>query len=86
VQERRYITLDGRIDNALARAKQLGHNAIRVGDNHYRVYSASEPGVKYDIWVTSSGLACNCKAGHYGKPCKHAAKVAIRLQREGVKV
>lgn len=80
---RRYVTDDGRVLNALDRARNLHHYARLVGPNHYRVYSENESGTSYDVLVTASGLRCNCKAGHYAKPCKHAAKVGLRLQREG---
>lgn len=82
---KRYVTEEGRIQNALDRALTLGHYARRVTDNHYRVYSASNDGSQYDVFVTGSGLRCNCKAGQFHKPCKHVARVALRLNREGDK-
>lgn len=79
----RRITDDGRLLNAIDRAKNLGHYARKVSDNHYVVYSQNNDGAQYDVLVTASGLRCNCKAGQYGKVCKHAAKVGARLNREG---
>lgn len=78
----RRITDDGRLLNALDRARDLGHYARKVNDTHFVVYSASNDGTQYDVFVTSSGLKCNCKAAQFGKVCKHAAKVGLRLNRE----
>ncbi len=78
----RRITDDGRLLNALDRARDLGHNARRINDNHFVVYSASNDGSQYDVFVTNSGLKCSCKAGQFSRVCKHAAKVGLRLQRE----
>jgi hypothetical protein len=80
---KRYVTDEGRILNALDRARDLGHYARKVNDNHYRVYSAQNDGTEYDVFVTSSGLRCSCKSGQFGKVCKHLAKVGLRLNREG---
>ena len=82
-QPKRYITDEGRIQNAIERAHNLGHYARKVSDTHYRVYSENHDGSQYDVRVTCSGLVCNCKAAQFGKVCKHAARVALRLQREG---
>lgn len=82
---RRYVTEDGRLLRAIDRAHALRHYARKVSDSLYRVYSESEPGQQYEIRVTPYGLKCNCKAGYYGKPCKHAARVALRLARNGGK-
>jgi hypothetical protein len=81
-QERRYVTFEEREQRALERARSLGHYARKVSDTHFRVYSEQPGGGQYDVLLTCSGPKCNCKAGQWGKPCKHAARVALRLQRE----
>ena len=82
---KRNVTEEGRVQNALDRARDLNHYARKVSANHYRVYSASNDSSQYDVFVTGSDLRCNCKAGQYLKPCKHVARVALRLNREGDK-
>lgn len=79
----RRTTLDGRILNSLDRARNLHHYARLVSPGHWLVYSASNDGTAYDVCLTASGLRCNCKSGQWGKPCKHAARVGMRLNREG---
>ena len=81
-QERRYVTEEERVERAYQRAKVCPHKAWYVSPGHYEVISTSDPSKRYDIRVTGSGLRCTCKAASYGKPCDHAAKVALRLQRE----
>lgn len=80
-----------RVERALARARSKNYRARtwRVGRDHWRVASQSTKGLTYDVTVWSYGycygvhpahLACNCAASG---PCKHGAKVALRLEREG---
>lgn len=81
---KRYATIESRIENAVNRAQhELGHYARRITATHYVVYSQQNDGTEYHVHLTASGLRCSCKAAQFGKPCKHAARVGLRLQREG---
>lgn len=79
-----------RVQSALTRARSRSYKARtwQMGRNHWRVASQTERGKSYDVTVWYAGycygvhparLACNCQSTG---PCKHAAKVALRLQRE----
>lgn len=76
------------------RAHLLGHNS-RFDCDVYSVYSSQSDRVTYTLKVyahpTPNAYAylppygyilCDCQAGGGGAPCYHAAKVALRIQRE----
>jgi hypothetical protein len=78
------------IQRALGRARSSEYRARtwQMGRNHWRVASQTVKGKSYDVTVYRYGycygvhpayLNCSCKS--WG-PCKHAAKVALRLARE----
>lgn len=73
-------------------AIEKGHKAVREPDGTYSVWSDSEP-AKYSVEaIDYAGLLqtkCNCKGGQKKRwskmiPCWHGAKVARRLEREGL--
>lgn len=81
-----------RVQRALARARMWNAKSWRMGPGTYRVASATEVGKAYDVTVRSYGvnygicferLCCQCEAGLKKQPCRHGAKVALRLEREG---
>lgn len=80
--ERRYTTYEGRICNALDKARRLRHNAIRLSKYTYVVKSQREGHPAHVIEVTEHGLQCDCEAAQNDMPCCHAAAVALRLERE----
>lgn len=42
-----------------------------------RVPSSTDPTVKYMVVVNPSGvITCNCPAGWYRRPCRHARAIA----------
>jgi hypothetical protein len=81
-QERRYVTYDGREENALDKAARLRARAVQIGPYAYQVKSSRAGHEPHVIEVTASGLVCDCEAGFSGNPCFHAATVAKRLWRE----
>jgi hypothetical protein len=71
------------IDKAVERARELRRYARQVSPTHYIVKSQDKPGVRYHVYLLDGGyLQCTCPAGDWGRPCKHAARVALRRQRE----
>jgi hypothetical protein len=74
--------LDIRYERAYDRARASSRRVWWMGLYHYRVASFTMPGIAYDIHITRRGLICNCPAGQAKQPCKHAALVSLRLQRE----
>lgn len=81
-----------RVQRALARARMWNAKSWKMGRGWYRVKSATETGSHYEVTIHSHGvgygvtphhLCCNCAAGVSGQPCRHGAKVALRLEREG---
>lgn len=79
---RRYTTLDGRINNALDKSRQLRREAVRLGEFTYKVCSQREGHNPHYVEVTEHGLLCDCESAQYNQPCFHAAAVARRLERE----
>jgi hypothetical protein len=80
-----------RVQRALARARMWNAKSWKIARGTYRVKSATEKGKGYDVTVRSYGvfygicferLCCTCEAGLKGLPCRHGAKVALRLERE----
>jgi len=76
------MSFEERLRRAVVRGKYLPHKAWRVTDWLYVVRSEKRPGVWYEVRVTPAGLSCGCEAGSFGNPCKHAARVWLRLLRE----
>ena len=74
-------SLEARQRRALARAFSWGLQAeVRPVDRrHWRVPSIREPGLLYDVALTTRDgrehLACSCPAGVADMPCAHAAAV-----------
>lgn len=73
------------------RAVEEGHHARRLADGRLRVVSHEEPDVAYYLgWTLPRGgvlhVSCTCPSGEHRAylpvPCKHAALVARRLERE----
>ena len=77
----RHVTDDGRIVRAYDRARTYPHNAIKRGAGVYSVKSEHDPRIAYTVQEVNGDLVCNCRAAQYGKPCKHAARVAMRIAR-----
>jgi hypothetical protein len=49
----------------------------------FTVPSATQHGVAYKVHVSPTGhLVCNCRAGSYGRPCRHKREVQRRLAAE----
>lgn len=79
---------------AEVRAVEEGHQARLAADGRsFRIVSDTRPGVVYSVCPfatdTEVGWECDCPAGRSrivwsGAPCKHAARVAERLVREGL--
>ena len=75
------------------RAVEEGHRAFVQSNGSFRVVSDTKPDTSYNVtyWgVAHIGLIhfhCTCPAGvnrpHIPVPCKHAALVGRRLEREG---
>jgi hypothetical protein len=79
----RYANWQQRIELALQHAREMGRYARQVSPTHYKVKSEDKPGVWYDVYVSDEGfLFCTCPAGEWHHPCKHAARVALRRERE----
>lgn len=79
---RHYTTFDGRVLNAVDKAKARKARAMRLSEFTYMVKSQRPGHAPHIIEVTESGLCCDCESASYGKPCFHAACVGLRLQRE----
>jgi hypothetical protein len=86
--------LDPRVDalSAEVRAVEEGHLARVLGDGSVLVKADSRPG-SYRVWIRRVDhglvlLGCTCPSGAYRTelpvPCKHAALVGRRLEREGL--
>jgi hypothetical protein len=80
-----------RVQRALGRARMWNAKSWKIARGTYRVKSATEKGKGYDVTVRSYGvsygicferLCCTCEAGLKEQPCRHGAKVALRLERE----
>jgi len=77
------MTIATRTKNAARRAHDERVRPIRLGPGQYIVASSSQPGHGYVIYVDEDGtVACNCPAGQWDVPCKHAAAVQL-LERQG---
>lgn len=87
---------------AEVRAVEEGHKSWKVAEDTYEVVSDSTPGLRHRVtrqgeapgaWII---MTCTCPAGQHATarregasrmvPCKHAALVGRRLEREGVAV
>lgn len=80
-------------ERCFQRAQEAGHYAWIQEDGSMKIASDSEPGVARRVTFDEhSGLirfSCDCPAGQHRRdfiPCKHAARAALRLQREGMAV
>ncbi len=81
---------------AQVRAVEEGHQARLAGDGrHFLILSDSLPGVSYQVGVHAVGetvvFTCDCCTYRGAKdparmyvPDKHAARAALRLEREGL--
>lgn len=79
---------------AEVRAVEEGHRAFDNGDGTFRVVSDTREGVAYTVRPVLGStpkamclISCDCPAGRNARnrtcPCKHAALVGRRLEREG---
>jgi hypothetical protein len=58
-------------------------------ERDFTIPSATQPGVAYKVHISPTGhVFCNCRAGSYGRPCRHKREVERRLaaERSGQKV
>src|SRR5688500_13561079 len=83
--------LDPRQAEAIRKAVSAGDAAKvqRVEFGVYLVPSGSREGMTHVVTGTrmdGADLACDCEAGSWGKPCRHAAAVMVRKMEEGAKV
>jgi hypothetical protein len=67
---------------AMTKGKTLAAQVERLRHGLYTVPSQSEPGVRWTVVDTGTGLQCTCTAGMLNRPCAHAAAVVVRRQQE----
>lgn len=70
------------ISRAVDKARQTKTRAWWYAPGVYRVKSSDPSKGWYTVTVGRERLYCTCRAGEMGKVCYHAAKVALRLERE----
>lgn len=78
----RHLSLDELWQRAFDRASQMRRNTRYEGPDHYTILS-ERFSFRYDLVRYGTDWRCNCPAGQAGQPCKHRAKLEMRLQREG---
>ena len=57
----------------------VGHAARTSREDHYVVLDADGHMHRVIFSESTGSIACECKAGHYNKPCAHAGAVLLLI-------
>lgn len=70
---------------AISRALAMGGAGAvtRLRYGHYRVASATRPGVTHTVSVLGQNWFCTCEAARAGRPCWHQAAVLVAKTEAG---